>query len=178
MKAFIGTLIIAIVIIVTAILWYKNIKPSVTADDILVESTLEPNTSDINGDKEYLLRIKMTRNEGSNIAIYPYIEGLSHMSFSKRDEGYFIPGAIGSDGSTEAAAINELKSKNLFHNVEEVSLAGFYFPEKAGKYESKIYLDKLKGASDIENPALVCVYTEKKFGKKLTWTKILPITIK
>ena len=102
------------------------------------------------------------------VAVYPYIEGLGNMNFSKDDiEEYYLPGSIGCDGVTEPIAINELKNNNLIENVKDVSLTlgGFWFPYEAEEYKSKIYLDKLNTFIKVKNPVLVCVYTEKNMAR-------------
>jgi hypothetical protein len=180
-KYLIVKIIIGVIVISTVFIWYKSIKSSVIQSDIVVEAVLELNNTEMNSYDEYLLNIKITKNKNCQVAVYPYIEGLGNMNFSKGDiEEYYLPGSIGSDGVTEPIAINELKNNNLIENLKDVSLTlgGFRFPYEAGHYKSKIYLDKLDTFIKVKNPVLVCVYTEKKYGKKLTWSKVVSITIK
>lgn len=174
LKYLIRTIVIGVILIPTVSIWYKNIKPSANQSDIAIEAMLELNNTDINNYDEYLLNIKMTKNKNCRVAVYPYIEGLGNMNFSKGD----LQGGIGSDGVTEPIAITELKNNNLIDNRKNVSLIGFWFPYEIGEYKSKIYLDKFDTFKNIKNPVLVCVYTEKKYGKNLSWSKVVPITIK
>ena len=174
LKYVIRTIVIGVILISIVSIWYKNIKPSANQNDIVVEAILEPNNTDINDYDEYLLNIKMTKNKNCQVVVYPYIEGLGNMNFSKGD----LQGGIGSDGVTELIAITELKNNNFIDNRKDISLCGFWFPYEIGEYKSKIYLDKLDTFKNIKNPVLVCVNTEKKYGKELTWSKVVPITIK
>lgn len=108
--------VIAIIIIFISIvvLSYYNIKPSASQKDIIVQGVLELNKTGVNSYKEYLLSINMTKNKDSNIAIYPYIEGLGLMAFSEEDRGeFYLPGSVGSGGVTEPIAIKELQRKNV-----------------------------------------------------------------
>ena len=133
----------------------------------------------VNNYKEYLLSIKMTKNKDCQIAVYPYIDGLGQMSFSEKDkEDYYVPGSVGSDGVTEPIAIKELKKKNIIETGKDVSLIGFWFPDKAEQYKARVYLGKLVNFNAVKHPILVYVYTEKKFGKELTWAKIVPVIIR
>ena len=179
LKYLIRTIVIGVIVISTVVIWYKSIKPSAIQSDIAVEAILELNNTDINNYDEYLLNIKMTKNKNCQVAVYPYIEGLGNINFSKVDmEEYYLPGSIGSDGVTESIAITQLKNNNLIENRKNVSLCGFWFPYEVGEYKSKVYLDKFDTFKKIKNPVLVCVYTENKYGKELKWSKIVPITIR
>jgi hypothetical protein len=123
--------------------------------------------------------INIIKSKDSHVAIYPYIDGLGMMTFSTQEkEGYFVPGSIGSDGVTELIAITELKNNGLIDDGKDVSLVGFWFPDEAGKYKARIYLDKFDSFKSIKNPVLVCVYSDEKYGKTLTWSKIVPVTFK
>lgn len=177
-KCMIGILIVVSVVAI-AIVAYNNIKPSAKKDDITVEATLQINDTTNNTHKEYLMDINIVKNKDSNVAIYPYIDGLGIMTFSSQEkDGYFVPGSIGSDGVTESIAKMELKNNKLIYDGSDVSLVGFWFPDEAGKYKARIYLDKLDDSQSIKNPVLVCVYLEEKYGKELTWSKIVPVTFK
>ena len=178
-KYLIKKAIISVIIIVAVGIWHKSLKPSAIHSDIEVEAILELNNTDINNYNEYVLYIKMTKNKDCNVAIYPYVEGTGNMNFGNVDmKEYYIPGSIGSDGVTEAIAITDLENNNLIDIGEDISLYGFCFPDKAGEYKTKTYLDKFDIFKKIKNPVLVCVYTENKYGKELTWSKIVPIIIK
>lgn len=177
LKYLIGIIIITI-IISTIVISYKSIKPSATQSDIVVQGILQPNNTGTNNYKEYLLSVNITKKKNCHIMIYPYVEGLANISFSeKEEEGYYNPGAVGSDGVTEPIARNELKSNNIVVTNNEISLIGFWVPDEAGQYKEKIYLDRLDTFKEIRNPVLICVYTEKKYGKELTWSKIVPLTV-
>lgn len=172
--------LIAIVFLVAIIIVAcSNIQPSATKEDITVEASLQINNTTNNTHKEYLIDINIIKKKDSHVIIYPYIDGLGMMTYStKEKEGYFIPGSIGSDPVTESVAITELKNNNLIEEGEDVSLVGFWFPDEAGEYKARIYLDKLDSFKEIKDPVLVCVYREEKYGKELTWAKIVPITFK
>ncbi len=172
-KVIIGIAAIAVVI-------SKNyIKHSSTENDIVVEGVLQPNKTGVCGYKEYMLNINMTKNKDCHVIIYPYIKGLGDITFSEKDKvGYYLPSSIGSDGITEPIAINELKNVNIIDNASNVSLTGFWFPDSIGKYKARAYLGKIDNFKEIKNPLLICVCTEKKFGKLLTWSKVVPITVK
>jgi hypothetical protein len=177
LKYLIGIIIVAI-IISTIVISYKSIKPSASQRDIVVQGTLQLNNTGSNNYKEYLLSVNITKNKDCHIMMYPYVEGLANISFNeKEEEGYYNPGTVGSDGVTEPIARNELKSNNIAVTSNEISLIGFWVPYEMGQYKAKIYLDKLDTFKGIRNPVLVCVYTEKKYGKKLTWSKVVPLTI-
>jgi intein-encoded DNA endonuclease-like protein len=77
--------LIRTILISTVSIWYKNIKPSANQSDIVVEAMLELNNTDINNYDEYLLNIKIAKNKNCQVAVYPYIEGLGNMNFSKVD---------------------------------------------------------------------------------------------
>lgn len=172
-------MIIVVSLIVIAIVAYDNIKSSATKEDVTIEATVQINDTSNNTHKEYLIDININKTKNSNLAIYPYIEGLGIMTFSSNEkEGYFIPGSIGSDGVTEAIAISELRNNNLIYEGNDISLVGFWFPYEEGQYKARIYLDKFDDFEEIKNPVLVCVYLEKKYGKELTWSKIVPVTFK
>lgn len=172
--------IIAVVsLVVIVIVSYNNVKPSATKEDITVEATLQINDTTKNTYKEYLIDINVIKNKDCHVAIYPYIEGLGMMTFSTQEkEGYFVPGSIGSDGVTEPIAIAELKNNNLIYDGKDVSLVGFWFPDEDGQYKARIYLDKFESFKAIKNPVIVCVYIEEKYGRELTWTKVVPVTFK
>lgn len=179
LKYLIVIIFIGAIVISTVVILYKSIKPSAIQSDIVVEAILELNNTDMNNYDEYELNIKMTKSKNCQIAVYPYIKGLGNMNFSKGDnEEYFLPGSIGSDGVTEQIAITELKNNNFIEKIEDVSLYGFWFPYEVGEYKSKIFLDKFDTFKKINNPVLVCVYAEKRYGKELTWSKVVPIAIK
>ena len=170
-KMLIGVFLIAVVIVA-----YCNIKPTATKEDITVEATLQINDTTNNKHKEYLVDINITKNKRSHVIIYPYIDGLGMITFSTNEkEGYFVPGSVGSDGVTETMAITELKNNNLINSGKDVSLIGFWFPNEAGQYKARIYLDKFDSFKAIKNPVLVCVYKEEKYGKDLTWSKSIPV---
>lgn len=174
-KAIAAAAVLAAIVIAV----YCNIKPTATKEDITLEAALRINDTTNNEDKEYLVDIDIIQNKESHVIIYPYIKGLGTMAFSTGEkEGYFVPGSVGSDGVTEAIAITELKNKKLIDSVNDVSLIGFGFPEEVGQYKARVYLDKLDSFKGIENPVLICVYKEEKYGKELTWSKVIPITIK
>lgn len=171
-RIFIGAFLIAIVIVA-----YCNIKPTATKEDIAIEAALQINDTANNEHKEYLVDINITKNKDGHVIIYPYIDGLGMMTFiTNEKEGYFVPGSIGSDGVTKAIATTELKNNDLINSGNDISLIGFWFPDEAGKYKARIYLDKFDSFKAIKNPVLVCVYKEEKYGKDLTWSKIIPIT--
>lgn len=177
-KCIIGIIII-VSLVAIVIVAYSNIKPLATKEDITVEATLQINDTTNNTYKEYLMDINIIKNKEGHVAIYPYIDGLGMMTFNTQEkEGYFIPGSIGSDGVTEPIAINELKNNNLIYDEKDVSLVGFWFPDEAGQYKARIYLDKFDSFESIKDPVLVCVYIDEKFGRKLTWAKIVPVTFK
>ncbi len=180
-KVLIGIAAIAIIciLIIVAVVIPKNyIKPSSTENDIVVEGVLQPNKTGVCDYKEYMLNIKMVKNKDCHVIIYPYIKGLGDITFSEKDKvGYYLPDSIGSDGITEPIAINKLKNINIIENESNVSLAGFWFQDSAGKYKARAYLGKTDNFTEIKNPLMVCVYTEKKFGKLLTWAKVVPITV-
>lgn len=178
LNSIIGIMIILIIVLIV-IIWYKNIKPSVTDRNITVNAVLELNNTDVNDYKEYLLSISMTKHKDCNIAVYPYIDGLGQMAFSEKDkEEYYVPGSVGSHGVSETIAIKELKKKNIIDNGKDVSLIGFWFPDNAGLYKARVYLSKLDNFKAVKNPVLVCVYSEKKYGKELAWAKTVPIIIR
>jgi hypothetical protein len=171
--------IIGLIIVLACIVWFSNIRPSANENDITVEGVLELNYTGICDYKEYLLNIKFIKDKDCHIAVYPYISGLGLISFNDADKiKYFIPGSIGSDGVTESIAIQALENKNLVEHGNDDSLIGFWFPDEAGQYEARIYLDKLENSIKIKNPVLILVYHETKFGKQFTWSKVVPITHK
>jgi hypothetical protein len=175
-KSIIGVIVVVFFVAIV-IVAYSNIKQSVTKEDITVEAILQINNTTHNEHKEYLMDINIIKNKDSHISIYPYIEGLGMMTFSdQEEEGYFVPGSIGSDGITEPTAITELRNNNLIYDAKDVSLVGFWFPDEAGQYKARIYLDKFDSFKEIKNPVLVCVYLEEKYGRKLMWSKIVPVT--
>jgi len=172
-----GIIISLILLAMFLMVGYSNIKPSATQEDISVEATLQINDTANNTYDEYLVDISIIKKRDSQVVIYPYVEGLGAMTFnSDEKEEYFRPGAIGSDGVTEPIAITELKNSNLIDEGNDVSLIGFWFPDEEGQYKARIYLDKFDDFKEIKNPALVCVYIEEKYGKKLTWSKVVPVT--
>ena len=180
-KVIIGIAAISIIFIfiIVAVVISKNFKPSSTENDIVVEGVLQPNKTGVCDYKEYMLNIKMIKNKDCHVIIYPYIKGLGDITFSEKDKvGYYLPSSIGSDGITEPIAINELKNKNIIENESNVSLTGFWFPDSVGNYKARAYLGKSENFKEIKDPLLVCVYTEKKYGKLLTWSKVVPITVK
>lgn len=170
-------MIIVVLLAILLIVGYSNIKPSATKKDITVEATLKINDSTNNTHDEYLVDINIIKDRDSHVVVYPFIDGLGAMAFSTEEkEEFFVPGSIGSDGVTEAIAIAELKNKNLINKGEDVSLVGFWFPDEAGQYKARVYLDKLGDFKEINDPFLVCVYKEQKYGKELTWSKVVPVT--
>ncbi len=177
-KYLIGLIVMVIMFISAVMIRYENIGPSAMAGDIEVEGVLELNNTGIRNDKEYVLNIKMTKNKNCHIITYPYIDGLGYMTFNEGDkENYYVPGSIGSDGVTEPIGITALKNNNIIANGTDISLYGFWFPDEAGQYKARMYFNKLDTFKEIKNPVLVCVYTEEKYGKQLTWSKIIPISI-
>ena len=172
-------IIVIIFLAALAVVAYNNVKPSATKGDIAAEAALKINDTTNNTYKEYVMDINFTKNKDCSVAVYPYIDGLGMPTFSAQEkEGYFIPGAIGSDGVTEPIAITELKNNNLIDAGKDVSLVGFWFPYEAGQYKARVYLDKFDNFLAIKNPVLVCVYLEEKYGRQLTWTKVVPVTFK
>lgn len=168
---------IAIFVLVGSI-FYKNIKYSVTESDILVEGALKLNSTGINDYKEYLLEIKMILNKDCHMIIYPYIKDFGPISFGEEvNDNYYVPSSIGRDSFTESTALHELKRNNIIDNEDNISLVGFWVSDKTGQYVARTYLDTLKSIDEIKNPVLVCVYVEEKHGKKLSWSKIIPIKI-
>ena len=173
----IGIIIAVVLLAIMLIVEYSKIKPSATKEDITVEATLQINDTTNNTYDEYLVDISIIKNRDSHVIVYPYVDGLGAMAFSTEEkEEYFRPGSIGSDGITEPIAISELKNNNLIDEGKDVSLVGFWFPDEAGQYEARIYLDKLDDFKEIKKPVLVCVYKEEKYGKELTWSKVVPVT--
>lgn len=155
-----------------------NLKPSVSIEDIKVDATLQRNETNAYPHKEYIIDINMIKNKDCNVIIYPYIQGLGMMTYNLNEqEDYFIPSSIGSDGVTVNLATSELRKLNLIQDKDELSLIGFWFPEKEGSYKSRVYLEMLDDFNKINNPVLVCVYLEEKLGKQLTWAKVYPINL-
>jgi hypothetical protein len=172
--------IIIIMFLVAAVfIKYRNIEPSAIEKDIIVEATLQLNKTDKNKHKEYLLDINIIKNIESHVIIYPYLEGLGMITYSSEEkEGYFIPSSIGSDNITKRTAVKELRNKNLVGAEDDIELTGFWLPDEAGQYKAQVYLDKLDNFQEIKNPVLACVYRDEILGRELTWSKIIPITIK
>lgn len=176
---FVWIIAILSIIIIAVAIFILGAKPSATDKDIEIEAVLQLNNTGICDYKEYALSINMIKNKDSNIIIYPYIMGLGQISFSEKGkDDYYLPGSVGSDGITERIAINRLKSENIIQNETDISLIGFWFPDNVGQYKTRLYLSKLDSFTEIKNPVLVCVYIEEKYGKQLTWSKIVPITMK
>lgn len=171
-KAFAITIIIISIIVIS----YTSNKPSITEADISIKGVLQLNNTGEKNYKEYVINVEMNKNKNCSVALYPYIAGLGQMSFSNKDkDSYYVPGSIGSDGVTEPIAVNELKSKNIMERNSKDSLTAFWFPYEAGKYKTRIYMEKLDDFVKIKNPVLVCVFNEEKFGKQFTWSKIIPV---
>jgi hypothetical protein len=171
--------IVVIILVFIVIIAYKNIEPSVTENDIMIEATLRLNDTDNIVYKEYLLDTNITKNKNCNVIIYPYIEDIGAITYNKKEgDGYVILDSIGSDGITDAIALKEIKNTNLVNAGDDISLVGFWVPEEVGQYKVRTYFGKLDNFQEIINPVLVCVFREEKFGKELTWSKLIPITIK
>jgi hypothetical protein len=171
-------LVIIICFVIVLGLLYQNMEPSAIAEDIKVDATLQINDTTENTHKEYLMDINIIKSKDCHVIIYPYSQSIGVMTYSTNEkEGYFIPGSIGSDGITERVARTELRKNNFIQDNDEVSFVGFCFPDEAGTYKARIYLDKFDDFSELDNPVLVCVYIEEKFGKQLTWAKVVPVNL-
>ena len=177
-RKIIGIVAAICILVITAVIFINNIKPSSTAEDIEVEGILQLNkTGEINY-KDYILNINMIKKKDCQVIVYPYFIGIGTITFNEKEkDGYYLPGSIGSDGVTEPVAINELKNKCIIDRADDFSLTGFWFPNTAGQYKARLYLDRLDNVSEIRDPYLVCVGIENKYGKQFTWTKLVPITI-
>lgn len=170
-------LLIIICLVIVLYLFYQNIRPSVSDEDIKVEATLQSCDSTIYPYKEYVIEIKIEKSKDCHVMIYPYSKEIGRITYNVNDEqeDYFIPSSIGSDGITARAAETELRKNKLIYDMEEISFVGFSFPDEAGTYKARMYVDMLSETNVNSNPMLVCVYVEEKLGKQLTWAKIVPV---
>ncbi|MDF2943039.1 MAG: hypothetical protein K0S01_1897 [Herbinix sp.] len=169
-------IIIIVILLLLVIVGYENIKPSALENDIHVKASIRLNDTDNCDHKEYVLDTSMMKDKNCHIILYPYIEGLGMMTYSEiEEEDYFLLNSVGSDGFIEPIAVNALR--NSFEVSKNISLTGFWVPDEVGQYKVRTYFDKLDAFEELNNPVLVCVFYEEKFGKQLKWTKIIPITI-
>lgn len=152
---------------------YANLNPTFTEDDLIIEQgRLELNESGHATHKEYVMELTFIKKKEGHTMIYPYSRDLNVMTFSKEDKGYYLPSSIGSDGQTENMALDELRKYGLLENNE--SLVGLWLPDEAGTYNVRLYFNgPIK--EKVEVPKLITVSVEERFGKDLSWVKLLDI---
>ena len=124
-----------------------------------------------------MLELVINKKEYSNGMIYPYIEGLGHISFNSEDSNeLFIPSGVGSD-YTEELAITKLKEEGILSKNQEHSLTGFWCPNEEGNYKMRAYFSESDSFENIINPVLAYVHKENKIDKDLSWVKIFNISV-
>lgn len=161
---------------VLVLLFYTNLKPTIDEKDVFVKAELDVNTTGKSDYLQYLLDINIIKNEGGVLNIYPYFDGLTNLIVNPTDKDkYFVPENLGSGGEDYIIAKKALRD-NLYA-INDNTLVNYIVPNPAGEYSSRLYLNSDIVLSEVENPIILCVYTESKFGRKLSWVKKVPISI-
>lgn len=175
----IASIIVSVLLGVLVNIAYNNIKPSAIEEDIKIEATIKINDTSIHLHKDYIIDVTIEKNKESYVFVYPYMDGLGSITYSPEDEkqGYFVPGSIGGSGMIQSIVIDELKENNLIDDTTDLSVVGLSFPKEEENIKARLYINKLDSFEEMKNPVLVCVYSEKKFGKVLSWSKIVPVTV-
>lgn len=179
MKRVIRVILAVIVVVLLFGVAYKiidyNLRASSTEEDISIQTILRKNDSGKYVDCDYILDVSITKKKDANIVFYPYIEDESRFTYSEEEDSFYIPGSIGSDGISLSQ--NELTNHSNDETEGLSSLIGFGFPDEKGTYKSRFYVNSDKQLESLQEPYLVCVYSEQQFWKRITWTTIIPITV-
>lgn len=86
----IGIVAAICILVITAVIFINNIKPSSTAEDIEVEGFLQLNkTGEINY-KDYMLNINMIKKKDCQVIVYPYLKELERSPSMKKKRMVFI----------------------------------------------------------------------------------------
>ncbi|WFR57213.1 hypothetical protein QA584_27005 [Anaerocolumna sp. AGMB13025] len=159
------------------IIIYCNIKPTINKEDVTIEATLGLNTTGKSEYQKYCLDIKVIKSKKGILNIYPYFNGLKNLTFDSTDGNkFFVPENLGAGGENYIIAKKILRDNNFLIN-NDLPIVSYILPNEAGEYISRFYINSEKDLSEIENPLILCIYTERRFGKKLSWVKKIPITI-
>jgi hypothetical protein len=113
-------------------------------------AVLSANHTGQNESYDYVLTVKLTNGKDTTIKVTPNIAGVGEILFFT-DEGYFIP--------------------------TEYSTNSYMIPQKAGVYESKMYLRKLDRFEGLTKLELTLGYSSYYKGKlSSTWSQTVGVT--
>ncbi|MGB8452060.1 MAG: hypothetical protein WCD89_06980 [Anaerocolumna sp.] len=145
--------------------------------DVTIEATLGNNSTGKSEYQKYCLDINIIKNKKGILNIYPYFDGLENITFDPTDKDkFFVPENLEAGGEDYIVAKKILRD-NYFLINDDLPIVSYILPNEAGEYISRFYLNSEKDLSEIEKPLILCVYTEIRFGKKLSWVKKIPISI-
>ncbi|MFX3631690.1 MAG: hypothetical protein ACE3L7_11325 [Candidatus Pristimantibacillus sp.] len=181
MKKIISIIVVLAVVLATLYYMYnKEKQKAASPDDIQIKATLKINKNErmIDLDYDYMLEVVIDQKKYSQHIIYPYVEGLGRFSLDpKEDEGYYIPGSIGSAGNDEQLVIQAFRDQQIFFTEKDSSsFIGFYFPEEAGVYKMRVYLEEEANFRPSDPMYMAYVHKgDKGWGLDNNWTKLIEI---
>jgi hypothetical protein len=176
-KVLVG-MVIAIVVFAAAFYYYhEEKKKAATPEDIHIEAVLKPVTNEKMDYKDYTLEVVIRKEKHSSHMIYPYIEGLGHLSFdSEEEEGFYLPGSVGSGAGDEEMVREAFRNQGIPYKEDVISFVGFYSPDEAGVVKMRMYLQDWAGFEPSAPMYLTYVHRgERGYGLDKSWTKIVEI---
>ncbi|WP_438347446.1 hypothetical protein ACP8HI_17350 [Paenibacillus sp. FA6] len=163
---YLGTCVLVLLIVVS-IVYYNNLSPSISSNDIQIEGKITPYD-----ENRFLVELDIVRlkDELADHYIYPIVDGSGNISFIE-DEGYYTPGAIG-DWWESYEMLHESITEHLDFDAD---IVGFSIPTPKGEYKTKFTIYKTDVFRDIKALDVYYVHVERRFGKDLNW--IMKVTI-
>lgn len=160
--------------------YHESNKNEATPEDIHIEASLKRNLNPNMDHKDYMLEVYIDKKKYSQHMVYPYMPGLHFMSFdAKEDEGFFVPGSIGSAGDDEIKVADTLNKHNIpKENLENgyMNFIGFWSPQEEGSHKLRMYFEADDDFKFSDEMYLVYVHKEEgAFRQDLGWTKLVKV---
>lgn len=161
-----------LVLLIAGILIYRQLAPSITAQDVTVSGTIRSLDSKT---VEVVLRVIRTEEEDKLHMMFPVIPGWGGISFTgDQANGWFRPSSVGTSYDSqvilEQAVQQEGDNSDQLMQVFSQDLVGFSLPEEIGTYNMSFTLKALDELPlPLQDPKVYYVHNERLLGKNLSW---------
>ncbi|MGO4530527.1 hypothetical protein AB4Z30_15700 [Paenibacillus sp. 2TAF8] len=161
-----------LVLLFAGILIYRQLAPSINAQDVTVSGTILSLDSKT---VEVVLHVIRTKEEDEQHMTFPIIPGWGGISFTgEQANGWFRPSSVGT--SYDSQVILEQAEQQEWHNVDQLKqvfsqeLVGFSLPKEIGTYNMSFTLKALDEIPQtLQDPKVYYVHNERLLGKNLSW---------